>query len=334
MTAQIGFEDAQLQRMEQAATWLQRMCTTRPDERLVEAWLDWCQRDPLNQQAFDEMAAIWELSAQIPLPQAAPGLAGGAAVPARRRALAASLAGLGLATLAAGAWWLARPAQEQMLTSELSSPIGINSTRRLADGSLLELGGGTRVTIVIGAHERRVELHEGELFVTVHHDSSRPFTVDAGKLEVLATGTAFNVLRTDERTTVTVAEGSVDALYADGVEAPNMRLQPSQQLVYAHETHSVLVRDANPGDATAWRSGTLYFQNEPLSEVIAKVNRYAARRIVIEDPQVGALSFTGTARTDRIQGWLQALPHIFPVSVVERASGSQLIAPRSDVRTD
>lgn len=335
MIEQLGFEDPRLQRMEQASLWLQRMRADGPDERIVEAWLDWCQRDPLNQKAFDEIAAIWELSEQIAPEPGIAHTASRAAGTTRRRALAASLAGLGMATLGGAAWWLMQPAQDQPLTREFSSPIGVNSVRHLADGSVLELGGGTRVTVVIGTRARQIELHEGELFVTVQHDTSRPFSVDAGKLAVIATGTAFNVLRTDERTTVTVAEGSVDALYGDeDIEAPNMSLQASQQLVYAHDTHSVVVQQANPCDPTAWRSGTLCFQKEPLSEVIAKVNRYAARKIVIEDPELGALSFTGTARTDRIQGWLQALPHIFPVSVVELAGGNQLIARPPDVSSD
>jgi len=333
MKAQIGFEDARLQRMEQATLWLQRMCTAGPDEKVVEAWLDWCQRDPLNQQAFDEMAAVWEDSGKVD-PESFQAASEPTAVFSRRRALAASVAGLGLAA-AGGAWWLWQAPQNRALVSELSSPIGVNSVRRLADGSVLELGGGTRVTVRMSTESRRVELHEGELFVTVHHDASRPFSVEAGRLEVLATGTAFNVLRTPGRTTVTVAEGSVDAFYGDqDAEAPNVRLQSSQQLVYAHATRSVAVREADPHDATAWRSGTLYFQNEPLSEVIDRINRYAARKIVIEDPEVGAFAFTGTAGTDRIQGWLQALPQIFPVTVVGPAGGNQRIALRRGMRSD
>jgi transmembrane sensor len=107
------------------------------------------------------------------------------------------------------------------------------------------------------------------------------------------------------------------------------QLQAGQQLAYLHATHRVVVRETDPLAATAWRSGTLHFQNQPLSEVIATLNRYAARRLVIEDPQVGALSFTGTARTDRISGWLQGLAVAFPVTVNELADGRQLLVARS-----
>jgi transmembrane sensor len=324
------FEDAQLQRMEQAALWLQRMHAATDDERVVDAWLDWCQRDPLNQQAFDEVAAIWELSGRL---EAAPATSAAAPVRhARRHLLVASLAGLAVAG-GGGAWWLVRQPGE-LLVSEFSSPIGRNSTQTLGDGSLLELGGGTRVTVSIGRRERRVELHAGELYVNVHHEPARPFSVHVGKLQVVATGTAFNVLRTTEHTTVTVAEGSVKALFEDqGSAAPNVQVQTGYQLVYSQSANNFAVRQADPLNATAWRSGWLHFENQPLGEVIETINRYSASKTVIEDARVRALAVNGNAQIDRIGTWVLALPHLLQVSVTER-NGTLLIVPRAGLRPD
>jgi transmembrane sensor len=319
--------DAQVQRLEQAGLWLQRLHKPGQDARVVEAWLDWCQQDPRNQQAFDELAAVWELSAGLgeELRPATPEVS----TRPRRQLLAASLAGLVLAAGGGGAWWLTRPAPEQVLTFEISSPVGLNSSHTLPDGSLLELGGGTRVTVSISPRQRRVQLHEGELFVAVREEAARPFSVDAGRFEVIATGTAFNVLRTEERTTVTVAEGSVDADFTgENAASPMQRLQAGRQLIYLHATHRVEVLDADPLAAISWRSGALQFKDQPLSEVIASVNRYAARSIVIEDPQVAAVNFTGTAHIDRIPGWLQGLVVTSPLTVEELADGRQLLAAR------
>jgi transmembrane sensor len=336
MTTPPGFDDPRLQRMEQAALWLQRLRAEGDDNRVVEAWLEWCQRDPVNQQAFDEIAAVWDVCGRLssePRPAAV-------AAPTRRRrwALAASLvAGLGLAAVA-GSWWATRPQPVEVLTSEFSSPIGINSTQRLADGSVLELGGGTRVTVSIGPRERRVQLHAGELYVAVHHEPDRPFLVAAERLEILATGTAFDVLRTNERTIVTVAEGSVAARY-DGqrVELPGTLLRAGQQLIHALGSRHMDLRAVEPDKVTMWRSGMLQFDREPLSEVIASINRYSARPILIEDPRVGAFILTTGARVDGISDWLKSLPEMddfpFPVTVVELADGSHLIGPRT-VRPD
>lgn len=324
--------DTRMARLEQAAEWLQRLHSGAEDEGVMEAWLDWCQRDPLNQQAFDELAAVWEASAGIVRDQPMTGR-----VRPRRYALAASLAVLA-ATAITGAWWASRPAPDQLARSEFTSPTGVNTTRTLADGSQLELGGGTRVSVAIGPRARRIQLHEGELYVTVQKDPARPFSVDTGRLEVIATGTAFNVLRSEGRTTVTVAEGSVDALYEGRAAARrNVPVASNQQLVYSHQSRGVEVHETDPAIAIAWRTGTLKFSGEPLSEVIASVNRYAARRIVIEDARVGAFGFLGTARVDSsesIDGWLASLTVSFPVVVETLADGRQLIRPRPGALRD
>jgi transmembrane sensor len=328
MTAPPLFEDEHLQRMEQATLWLQRMHAATDDERVVEDWLEWCQRDPLNQQAFDEVAAIWELSGKLQAPPVT-----SAALPmrrSRRHWLAAALAGVAVAGVAA--WWMVQQPRE-LLVNDYSSPIGRNSTLKLADGSVLELGGGTRVTVSIDQHARRVELHAGELYVSVHHEPARPFTVSVGKLQVVATGTAFNVLRSTEHTTVTVAEGSVKALLEDQDNtAPNMHVQTGQQLVYSQLSNNFAMRQADPLKATAWRSGWLHFENEPLGEVVETINRYSAKRVA-EDARVRTLIVNGNAEIKRLETWILALPHLMQVTVVER-SGSLLIEPRSAPRAD
>jgi transmembrane sensor len=247
-------------------------------------------------------------------------------------ALAASLAGLAAAGTA-GWWWSTVPRDAASATQRYASPIGINSTHELADGSLLELGGGTRVTVAMAANERRVTLHDGELYVTVRSDSARPFVVDTGRLEVVATGTAFNVRRTARRTTVTVAEGSVAARYEDGA-SPIVQLPPDQQLVYSHDAHTVELREARSEEIIGWRSGQLAFRHDPLAEIAATLNRYTTRTIVIEDARVAAWTFSGGAHIDDTDGLLEAIRVGLPVEIREIAGGRRLIASRPDRSTD
>jgi ferric-dicitrate binding protein FerR (iron transport regulator) len=58
-----------LQRMKEAALWLQRLHEGTVEDDVLHAWLDWCQCDPLNQQVFDELAEIWEMSGKLPRPR-------------------------------------------------------------------------------------------------------------------------------------------------------------------------------------------------------------------------------------------------------------------------
>ena len=67
--------------------------------------------------------------------------------------------------------------------------------------------------------------------------------------------------------------------------------------------------------AAAGRRHRLEFVNEPLSAVLANVNRYSPQPIQLADPRLGALMFTGTVNTTTIDSWVGALPHVFPVQV-------------------
>lgn len=325
-------EDSRLQRLEAATLWLQRMRSGSADERTVEEWLEWCQRDPLNQQAFDEMAAVWELTGRLEQQSAiaaAPAAAGAAPSRWSRRALAASLAGVALSGVA-GWWWHNGPRTAQIIAQQYASPIGSNTTHTLADGSRLELGGGTRVTVTIAATERRVQLHEGELFVTVRSDATRPFLVDTGRLEVIAIGTAFNVLRTTARTTVTVAEGRVEARYEG--EQP-VQLPQNLQMVYPHDGHPVEARQVDPAKVVAWRRMQLVCEPMALAEIIATLNRYTSDTLVIDDERLAMKPFRGTVYINDIEGWLDALKLSEPVVVRNLPGGRRLIAA-ADRRPD
>lgn len=45
---------------------------------------------------------------------------------------------------------------------------------------------------------------------------------------------------------------------------------------------------------TSWRTGVLNFENEPLSEIAAELNRYTTLKIVIRSPEVESLPVGGT----------------------------------------
>jgi len=63
----------------------------------------------------------------------------------------------------------------------------------------------------------------------------------------------------------------------------------SVDLTGAHET----VRSFNPDAVTSWRRGEAYYENEPLSAVIADLNRYYATELVLGDDGIGEIPVTG-----------------------------------------
>src|SRR5258708_8091901 len=50
----------EVERMELAADWLQRLQSSPQDEALLKEWLQWCQSDPQNLAAFDRVRIMWD----------------------------------------------------------------------------------------------------------------------------------------------------------------------------------------------------------------------------------------------------------------------------------
>ena len=52
-------------RQQAAANWVLRLQAESVSEETTAEWLAWCVADERNRQAFEEMAAIWELSGSL-----------------------------------------------------------------------------------------------------------------------------------------------------------------------------------------------------------------------------------------------------------------------------
>jgi len=175
-------------------------------------------------------------------------------------------------------------------------------------------------------------LRSGEGYFSVAPNKARPFVVKAGELNVRAVGTEFNVRRSDGRVVVTVTKGTVDvypgaaeqsAVDTDGFTHPGpggVRVSEGNEVTWALDKKSPTVAAIDSKHAATWRQGRLEYIQEPLSSVIADVNRYASREIVIANKEVGEMSFTGTVLTDDTNEWLHSLPAVFPIKI---ASDSQ-----------
>ncbi|MGH9645038.1 MAG: FecR domain-containing protein, partial [Terriglobales bacterium] len=49
--------------------------------------------------------------------------------------------------------------------------------------------------------------------------------------------------------------------------------------------------------AQTWREGTVYFENQPLSEVVDELSRYTSQRLIIQDEGIRNLPVGGTFET-------------------------------------
>ena len=212
----------------------------------------------------------------------------------------------------------------------------------LPDGSKVTLGAKTEIAVQYGQCMRTILLNSGEALFDVAHDPKCPFIVIAGDGAITAVGTEFSVRRTLDRVTVQVAEGAVNVQPRDALASvpwpkdsgvpniswPDAKLAQGQEVTYRGNESRTPVESEDSRVATEWLDGRREYHHEPLSYLIADINRYVEEPIEI-DPEVGELQFSGLVYESQVKTFLQDLEIIFPVKVSRSAQNHILIQPRA-----
>ncbi|MEM8600099.1 MAG: FecR domain-containing protein [Bacteroidota bacterium] len=196
-----------------------------------------------------------------------------------RRFAMATLVAAVLGVVALGVWW-SQPVA-------VVAGVGETVAAVLPDGSAVDLNSGSRLVYDrrFGAlwgtpAERAVQL-EGEAFFDVE-PGAVPFVVATFNARVEVLGTAFNVdARAAERTTdVALVHGQVRLVGDAAEDASQIReavvLAPGETAQVVTTTAGLTVAppaEANAARRTAWRTGGLAFDAEPLPAVLAEIER-------------------------------------------------------------
>jgi transmembrane sensor len=311
-----------------AADWWVKLREPGAGDETIAQWLAWTAADERHLAMFERMN---ELAASLGSLDAVSrqGLINAFARPAAswRRWLPLAAAA-SVAVVALSGTYLVWHAGVSRVSSQVyTSAVAQNKDIVLPDGTQVALGGASTLTTHFSRGERRVELAGGEAFFQVVHDAGRPFEVMAGAVAMRDIGTAFDVRRTGDRVTVAVTQGRVaitqNLAAPDQAQHGSLEVSAGQLVAYAPGGAGMTISSIAPEQATAWRDDRLDFIDEPLSVVIANLNRYSARRLYIADADLGHLTYTGSIRTDAIDSWLSALPRVFPLRVSH--TGNQVI---------
>ncbi|WP_425645297.1 FecR family protein [Agrobacterium leguminum] len=184
-----------------------------------------------------------------------------------------------------------------MMSADYRTAPGEWRTVILSDGSAIDLASGSAVSLHFNEKERRVALLGGAAYFTVAPmvgDERRPFVVQGGNGTATALGTQFFVDRLPDAVEVAVAEHDVRVdLTGTEAQSRDVILSAGQSVRYSQQTGLGEVREKNVELASAWRRGRLVFDQVPLSDVVAELNRYRRGRIVIADSALASRTVSG-----------------------------------------
>jgi transmembrane sensor len=187
----------------------------------------------------------------------------------------------------------------------------------LADGSVMTLDAESAVVARMSDDTRTIELARGRAFFAVAHDGSRPFVVTAAGTRVVALGTRFDVNLVADGMTVTLLEGRV--------RVGEQTLAPGQQYVQRDSEAIVRTVGAASENAVAWRTGLINFDNDPLSDAVAVMNRYSQEQIVIESAIVRSLRVSGQFRAGETERFAETLAEMNELRAVRRDGQIELV---------
>ena len=321
-----------------AADWFVRLQSTEVSLEDTLAWQAWLGENSANAAAFARIEETSQVLRDVPPPAALP-----AALLARDRydasvaisawkpratqrwvqgtlGVAASFAVFALAF----AFWKTPAAA----TNAFETEVGENRSVTLADGSIVSLGGDTRIEVALSENVRAIELTKGEALFKVAKDAARPFKVRAGDATIVAVGTEFNVERDSDRAIVSVTEGRVVVNPVSGLLPVSLLQGFKPKLRSVHVSAGQQTTAGRAGieeptkmedPATGWQIGHLAFRLQPLRYVLEDVNRYAHKPIVLENEGMGELVITGTVERENIGGWVKSLEHAFDLQATEEA---------------
>jgi transmembrane sensor len=196
---------------------------------------------------------------------------------------------------------------------------GERRTETLSDGSEITLDSNSEIRVRFNKHSRELVLTRGQALFNVAHDVLRPFSVAAGRQDIVATGTSFNVDLLGRQLLVTLLEGHVIVMPHEGDK--RIEMDAGEQLVIApvgvpHITH------VNVDHAVAWEKGRLVFQDEPLASVVRRVGRYSAHPITISDETTANLRISGVFHEGDVDGFVTTVVSYLPVRAEHQSDGS------------
>lgn len=352
------------ERLEAAGQWLLRVNEDSLTDAEMTEWIEWCEADPRNMRAFEEMQALWRGAAEHPPASDPRGVVNEplaatseswfceSAVSSNRSrtrtplwtaiAACAALVIVGVAYLSSE--WFG--AQHIAAVEHVETPVAANREAVLPDGSRIAIGARSIVDVDFAGDTRRLEVHDGQAFFQVKRDPVRPFVVKAGELQIKAIGTAFDVRRAVDEIVVTVQEGVVEitreeyeraatSLTENGTSIANdrdarVRIAAGEQFVFNARSGATRQALVDPAAVLAWRAGRLEFTGNSLHSILENVNRYSHEPIVLDDPSLGELSFTGTVFVDAVDAWLEGLEQVFPIDVERDAEGKIILRRKPD----
>lgn len=318
---------------EQASDWFSLIYLGSPSKTEILAFEKWCLAKPSHRKAYQELITLWhnlpenEASlSPVALPNN-PNLE----TPKRNHFFSRRMALSMAASVAACGGIFAMTSLQAPHNQAIHYQTAIAETSRitLPDGSHVELSGKTHIEYEFDRKRRLVRLYSGQAYFDVNtivdeYNQKVPFEVTSGPLNIKVVGTAFDVKKQGDKTTVTVAEGIVKA-QTSSAKSTRIIAGQSVSAVSTFPTEQFTIEEVELKNIASWRQGRLVYVDATLDEVMSDARRFHNGAIILGDRSLAKLRVTATFRSDQINEMVTMLEQLLPINVYLEPSGRIVI---------
>lgn len=293
---------------EEAAAWFAQWQTGTVDTEAFERW----RADPARALAFARVTSAWEaISENNEAVDDQTGMT-------RRGWLRTGIAGAVVVSAGTGLF-----ASRAYAWESASTEVGETRKLRLSDGSMVALNTDTSISWRFSKASRELWLERGE--VAIELQSGPEAQLRTGASRALLGSGRFNARLRAEALNLTVLRGRATATAGGSSTSSHLQAKPYQRIAFSSTGVTLRSESSDTVEAAlAWQSGDVVFLDTPLSEAVAEYNRYLLRKIVIEDPSIGAIRVGGRFVSSDPADFLDAISSSLGVKTRTTATGYHL----------
>ena len=184
---------------------------------------------------------------------------------------------------------------DKEVMNKIIVPTGGEYNLILSDGTWVYLNAESVITYpqkFVG-EKREVPL-EGEAYFQVTASKEHPFIVKTKDMDVLVTGTEFNVKAYPDELNVqtTLLRGKV-AVFAGIDKKEKIEIEPNQQAEWSRENVKLQVREVDPDLFVAWKNGQFLFRQDRLEDIMKTLARWYDMEVFYLDESIKNMAFAG-----------------------------------------
>lgn len=207
--------------------------------------------------------------------------------------------------------------------SQLATSYGQVEKDKLPDGTEVILNAHS--TITYGKQwktgtDREVWI-KGEAFFHVKKTAARDkFIVHTDAFDIEVTGTSFNVINLDGKSSIILKEGSVKILHPGEAE---ILMKPGDLVEYSNE--HIQKKTITKQDYIAWTENKLVFDDTPLTDVVNIIKVHYGVEVKLQGNNIAAETITGIMPNNNLEVLLQALDATQEIKVVRTKDSITII---------